>query len=90
MTVPAVVAEVALVAEVAVAAFPPMERFATGVVEVITNGAVPVVAVEVICPETVSPVSVPTEVKEEPVTVELSEAPVSVPAGAADKVASPP
>ena len=48
MTVPAVVAEVALVA---VAAFPPILRLATGVVEATTNGAVPVARVEVICPE---------------------------------------
>ena len=56
---PAVVAEVALVA---VAALPPILRLATGVVEATTNGAVPVVAVEVICPLTVRPVRVPTEV----------------------------
>lgn len=38
----------ALVAVVAVAALPPMERLATGVVEATTNGAVPVETVEVI------------------------------------------
>jgi hypothetical protein len=32
---------------VAVPAFPPIERFVTGVVEVTTNGAVPVASVEV-------------------------------------------
>ena len=62
VTVPAVVADPAEVAEVAVAAFPPIERLATGVVEATTNGAVPVEAVEVICPETVRPVSVPSDV----------------------------
>ena len=62
VTDPAVVAEVAVPAVVAVAALPPIERLATGVVEAMTNGAVPVVAVEVICPETVSPVNVPSEV----------------------------
>ena len=120
----AVVAVPAVVAEVAVAALPPIERFATGVVEATTNGAVPVVAVELIWPEMVSPVkvprlvmlvcaapvteaalpvtlpeigavtvspeSVPTEVKEEASTFEARVAPESVPAGAADKVASDP
>ena len=37
---------------VAVAALPPIERLATAVVEDTTNGAVPVVIVDVICPET--------------------------------------
>jgi hypothetical protein len=41
---------VAVVAEVAVAALPPILKFATAVVEVTTNGAVPVAMVEVICP----------------------------------------
>jgi hypothetical protein len=36
-----VVTLVAVVAKVAVAAFPPILRFATGVVEVTVNGAVP-------------------------------------------------
>ena len=39
---------VALVAEVAVAAFPPILKPATGVVEATTNGAVPVAMVDVI------------------------------------------
>ena len=59
MTVPAVVAEVALVA---VAALPPILRLATGVVEVTEKGAVPVAREEVICPETVRPVRVPKDV----------------------------
>jgi hypothetical protein len=39
-----------------------MERLATGVVEAMTRGAVPVATVEVICPEVVRPVKVPTDV----------------------------
>ena len=41
-----VVTFVALVAKVAVAAFPPMLKFATGVVDATVNGAVPVATVE--------------------------------------------
>jgi len=47
--IPVLVAVVAEVAVVAVEAFPPMLKFATGVVEVTTNGAVPVATVEVNC-----------------------------------------
>jgi hypothetical protein len=74
------VVRVALVTEVAVPALPPIERLATGVVEVMTSGAVPVAKVEVICPEVVKPVKVPTEVNEEPMTVELRVVPVKLPA----------
>jgi hypothetical protein len=42
-----VVTFVAVVAKVAVAAFPPILRFATGVVEATVNGAVPVATVEI-------------------------------------------
>ena len=70
----------ALVAVVEVAAFPPILKFATGVVEVTTKGAVPVAKVDVICPEVVKLERVPTEVKEEETTVEFKVVPVRVPA----------
>jgi len=54
----AVVADPAVVAVVAVAALPPMLKLATGVVDDITNGAVPVVTVEVIWLGVVKPVAV--------------------------------
>jgi hypothetical protein len=57
-------------------------RFVTGVVEATTKGAVPVASVDVICPEVVKEVSVPTLVKDEAVTPEVSVAPVKLPAGA--------
>ena len=44
------------------------------------SGAVPVARVEVICPEVVRPVNVPTDVNEELTTVELRVVPVKVPA----------
>ena len=40
------------------AAFPPILKLATGVVEVITKGAIPVATVEVNCPETLKLVPV--------------------------------
>lgn len=50
-TPPLFVNAVVRVALVTVAAFPPIERLATGVVEATTNGAVPVARVEVSCPD---------------------------------------
>ena len=46
---------------VTVAAFPPIFKFATGVVDVTTRGAVPIAAVEVNCPVTLRlvPVAAP-------------------------------
>ena len=43
---------------VTVAALPPMFKFATGVVEVTTNGAFPVATVEVNCVPEIDPVAV--------------------------------
>jgi hypothetical protein len=49
-------------ASVAVAAFPPMLKLATGVVELTTKGAAPVAMVEVNCPETLKLVPVATPI----------------------------
>ena len=46
---------VAVAASVAVSAFPPIFKFATGVVDVTTNGAVPVVIVDTILFAVISP-----------------------------------
>lgn len=48
-----VIGPVRLAFVVTVAAFPPMFKFETGVVEDTENGAVPVAIVDVICPEKV-------------------------------------
>jgi len=61
VTVPAVVADVA------VAAFPPILKLATGVVEVIVNGAVPVTTVDT----TTSAVKLPVAVRLVPVATPM-------------------
>ena len=58
---------VAVVAKVAVAAFPPMLRFATGVVEATVNGAVPVATVD----SSVSPVTLAVAVRLVPVATPI-------------------
>jgi len=62
-----VVTDPAVVADVAVAAFPPILRFATGVVEATVKGAVPVATVET----TVSPVKLPEAARLVPVATPI-------------------
>ena len=64
-----VVTFVALVAKVAVAAFPPMLKFATGVVDATVNGAVPVATFDTIT----GAVKLPVVVRLVPVATPITE-----------------